>query len=178
MKSLKNKVTLYLTLLLLTTFLAPTVSAQSCQLDNVYLQAMPQSKITVLNSNNETTHFNVKTAFNNQTRAAGFQRVCAETIADKPILFIFDEPAIPQFHMRNVVAPIDIAFIDAQGRVESIQAMLTYVVGSIIQPLYSPKREVVAALEVEPGFYQKNNIEVGSVISWELDDADLNKAGQ
>lgn len=158
----------YFLLCLCSVLSSPFALAQSCQLDNVYLQAMPDSLVTVVNSNNELIEFTVRTALTNQTRAAGFQRVCASVIADKPILFLFEKPGIAQFHMRNVVAPIDIAFIDEQGQIESIQAMLPYILGSTVRPLYSPKREVIAALEVSPNFYKENNIEVGSIMTWEL----------
>lgn len=147
---------------------SPYVIAQNCQLDNGALQAMPDTELSMINSSNETLLFVVRAALNNQTRAAGFQRVCASTIAEKPILFVFDRPTVPQFHMRNVVAPIDIAFIDEQGKVVNIQAMKPYVVGSIIRPLYSPGVKVVAALEVSPGFFMKNKIAVGSVVKWSL----------
>lgn len=142
--------------------------AESCQLDNVYLQAMPEGKVSVTNTDGEVLHLFVKTASTDRTRAAGFQRVCASTIEAKPILFLFDRAFIPQFHMRNVVAPIDIAFIDQQGQIESIQSMLPYVIGSVIRPLYSPRREVVAALEVHQGFYEKHKLEVGARVEWEL----------
>lgn len=166
MKHLRNRARQYSLLCLL--FVSGCTLAQECQVDNVYLQAMPLSKVSAVNADNESVDFFVRTAVNNQTRAAGFQYVCASTIADKPILFLFDQPGMPRFHMRNVVAPIDIAFIDADGRIESIQAMLPYILGSTLRPLYSPKREVVAALEVKPGFYNENKIVVGSVVNWAL----------
>ncbi|MBX2848088.1 MAG: DUF192 domain-containing protein [Acidiferrobacterales bacterium] len=147
---------------------SPIAAAEQCQLDNSYLQAMPDSTVSVIDGDDTVAEFTVRTAVNNQTRAAGFQYVCASVIADKPILFLFDRPRIPSFHMRNVVAPIDIAFIDEYGKIESIQAMFPYVIGSIVQPLYSPSREVIAALEVAPGFYKDNNIKVGDTINWEL----------
>ncbi len=142
-------------------------SAKSCELTNDALQAMHKTEITIINANQQELSVVVKTADNNLTRQAGFQHVCAETIAAQPILFLFGSPIIPNFHMNNVVAPIDIAFIDQEGRIESIQAMFPYVLISLSRPLYSPEREVVAALEARPGFYQENDIEVGDLIIWE-----------
>ena len=147
------------------------VSAESCQLSNVYLEAMPKGEIKVTIRDNETLVFEVKTAQNNRTRSAGFQRVCASTIAAEPILFVFAVARVPSFHMNNVVAPIDIAFIDGHGRIESIQSMFPYVLVSKERPLYSPSRAVVAALEVYPGFYQEHGINVGDLVEWKLPDA-------
>jgi len=140
--------------------------AENCQTDNEYLRAMPDNDLTIVDDNGEVLNFVVRLAADNVSRAAGFQWVCESVIEDKPILFIFEEAGIPQFHMRNVVAPIDIAFIDSEGRIESIQSMAPYVLVSKYRPLYSPKREVVAALEVHKGFYQKHQIAVGASVSW------------
>jgi uncharacterized membrane protein (UPF0127 family) len=70
--------------------------------------------------------------------------------------------------MRNVVAPLDIAFIKKGGEIDSIQAMAPYILGSIRRPLYSPKRAVIAALEVQPGFYSERKIDETVSISWHL----------
>lgn len=140
----------------------------TCQTTNEYLEAMPKGQITFNSGSGETLQFEVKIAQNNQTRAAGFQYICAETIAEEPILFLFDRVLTPSFHMNNVVAPIDIAFIDADGHIESIQSMFPYVLISNHRPLYSPDRAVVAALEVHPGFFQENGINVDDLLTWQL----------
>jgi len=162
-KLIKRLIVLFCAQLLL----IESVFAKSCQITNEYLEAMPKGEIEVQIEGVESIGFQVKIAQNNQTRAAGFQYVCAETIAAEPILFIFDRPRIASFHMNNVVAPIDIAFIDAQGHIESIQSMYPYVLISKSRPLYSPKREVVAALEVHPGFFEEHGINVDDVLTWQ-----------
>lgn len=149
-------------------FVSSTACAQNCQTDNSALQAMPDSLLRFTQINGEVLDFVVRTASNNTTRSAGFQRVCESAIEAKPILFIFDRAITPRFHMNNVVAPIDIAFIDAQGGIESIQAMLPYVLGSLEKPLYYPARPIIAALEVHEGFYAKHNIDSTAVVSWKL----------
>ncbi|WP_189400009.1 DUF192 domain-containing protein [Arenicella chitinivorans] len=111
---------------------------------------------------------NARLADNNATRAAGFQRVCASTIADTPILFVFPRAFKPQFHMHNVVAPIDIAFIHESGAIDSIQAMQPYVLGSRNKPLYGPNKPVIAALEVRPGLFSDLRVDLGAVIQWQV----------
>lgn len=141
-------------------------TGQNCQITNDDLQAMPQTDLWIEYANGEKLDIKVKLANRNSTRAAGFQRVCAATIAAQPILFVFDNEVRPRFHMRNVVAPIDIAFIDKNGQIDSIQAMPTYVLGRREQPLYSPSKKVIAALETYPGFYAEHNVDQSVSISW------------
>ncbi|NND82769.1 MAG: DUF192 domain-containing protein [Gammaproteobacteria bacterium] len=145
------------------------VAAQpACQVDNPQLQAMPDAVVTVQTRAGSQFEFNVRLANTPTTRAAGFQHVCAEEIARLPILFIFQRAAQPRFHMNNVVAPIDIAFIKSNGEIESVQAMQPYVMGARRKPLYFPAQPVTAALEANPGFFKANSIAVGDRMSWRL----------
>jgi len=145
---------------------ASYANSVNCELDNEDLQAMTKSMVTFTRADGSTFEVVVKTADNNSERAAGFQRVCAETIAAEPILFIFESELLPQFHMHNVVASLDIAFIKKKGEIDSIQSMYPYVLILVDKPLYSPNKPVIAALETYPGFYKDNNIEQDSTVSW------------
>lgn len=143
-----------------------TETPANCELDNEALQAMPVIELTLSRKDGSQHRVPAKLADNNRTRAAGFQRVCAETIEAMPILFVFQRESAPNFHMNNVVAPIDIAFIDKRGRLESIQAMKPYSILQRKKPLYSPNRPVLYALEVHPGFYDKHDISLGDKMTW------------
>lgn len=146
---------------------ADTVGQEkNCQLDNADLQAMPLIDVIFKGDHNHVFTTKARLADNAETRAAGFQKVCASTIAATPILFIFNAEFKPKFHMNNVVAAIDIAFIDKNGRIESIQAMKPYSMMAIKKPLYSPNRPVVAAFEAHPGFFKKHSISYSSQFSW------------
>lgn len=138
----------------------------NCELDNSSLRDMPIVEVLFTRSDSSVFLDKVRLANTNETRAAGFQRVCASTIAATPILFAFRQEAQVAFHMHNVVAPIDIAFIDQRGGVESIQAMQPYSLVSLNKPLYGPKRPVLYALEVHPGYFEKHRISLKSHFSW------------
>lgn len=138
----------------------------NCQTDNADLQAMPTLTIEITREDGSVYVQTGKLADNDKTRAAGFQRVCGSTIESSPILFDFKRQLMPRFHMNNVVAPIDIAFIDKNGRIESIQAMKPYILGSNKKPLYGPRRPIVAAFEVHPGFFEKHNLNLKSTVTW------------
>ena len=139
---------------------------QACETDNVRLQSMPLIDVTLTRADGSHHTMPAKLANNNANRAAGFQRVCESTIEAMPILFVFEREDKPSFHMNNVVAPIDIAFIDKSGGVESIQSMKPYSLIELKKKLYSPKRPVLYALEVHKGFFAKHTISNRSTMTW------------
>ncbi len=156
--------------LVVTVFLALTLTASTraenaCEMDNRALQAMRDGIVTIASPSGRQVQLKVKIADNNYTRGQGFQRVCAEQIAAMPILFLFGMEVLPSFHMHNVIAPIDIAFIDAHGSIDSMYKMRPYgpTDGA---PRYTPKAPIVAALEVSPAFFEQNAIGPDSIITW------------
>jgi len=140
--------------------------SQECENDNAALQAMGTVKLTITRSDGSLFTLDAKYANSANTRAAGFQHVCVERIETTLILFEFNSPLQPSFHMNNVVAPLDIAFIEKDGSVESTQRMSTYSILLRDKPLYSPSRPVVAALEAHDGFYAQHKIDTSSRITW------------
>jgi uncharacterized membrane protein (UPF0127 family) len=156
-------------ILMVSDWISP-ISAEQCQLDNPALQEMSAATVVFKRQDSVPLRIDVRLANTMGTRAAGFQRVCASVIASKPILFLFAQERLPSFHMHNVVAPIDIAFISKSGLIDTFHAMQPYSMVSIERPLYSPKRPVIAALETQPGFFEDNNIDHSTQVSWEIGD--------
>ena len=78
---------------------------------------------------------------------------------DSGMLFIFDEVGEKSFHMRNTTIPLDIAFINEQGIVESIEELKPLE----IEPV-SSGADVLYALEVNRGWFAENNVKVGDKI--------------
>ena len=80
------------------------------------------------------------------------------------MLFIFDDVDQQSFYMKETRIPLDIAFINEDGIIESIKQL---------EPLdetpVSSEGEVVCALEVNRGWFEENNIEVGDEI--DIDEA-------
>lgn len=140
----------------------------ACEVTNSALESMPEVQVTLHRQDNTTLSIAAKLANNNLTRAAGFQRVCAQTIAEMPILFVLSSPQKPSFHMNNVVAPIDIAFIRKSSEIDSIRNMFPYSILQLSKPLYSPDKPVIAALEVRKGFFEDNDIGRNDKVTWSL----------
>jgi len=81
---------------------------------------------------------------------------------DQGMLFVFEHPQYMSFWMRNTFIPLDIAFIDADGRIVDIQSMA---------PLDETKQYISAApalyaLEVNQGWFKKHGIKAGSVVKF------------
>ncbi len=78
------------------------------------------------------------------------------------MLFVFEEAQMQAFWMRNTFIPLDIAFIDANGKIIDIQRMT---------PLdetksYQSPAPVPYALEVNAGWFEKNGIKIGETVKF------------
>jgi uncharacterized membrane protein (UPF0127 family) len=105
----------------------------------------------------------VKVADDVRERTAGYQHICPATIERTMILFKFDRDMQTSFHMHNCHAPLDIAFIDADGVVIDIKRMEPYVNSMLFirQPRYQSRAPFRYALETAAGRLQRLGIKVG-----------------
>jgi len=132
-----------------------------CQVAPSILLSMPIATAHVKAKDGEKeTPISYRVAGTDKYQAFGFQYACPETINSNQILFVFDYSYIPQFHMRNVFAALDIAFIDKTGKIVNVQQMQPYN-SSTERVLYSPKVKVKYALEAREGYFNEHGITVG-----------------
>ena len=75
------------------------------------------------------------------------------------MLFVFDRVAQQSFHMSHTTIPLDIAFIDEEGCIESIKELTPL----RREPVYS-NAPVLYALEVNRGWFAENEVKVGDQI--------------
>ena len=78
---------------------------------------------------------------------------------DSGMLFVFDRVAQQSFHMSHTTIPLDIAFIDEEGCIESIKELTPL----RREPVYS-NAPVLYALEVNRGWFTENEVKVGDQI--------------
>ena len=78
---------------------------------------------------------------------------------DSGMLFVFDRVAQQSFHMSHTTIPLDIAFIDEEGCIESIKELTPL----RRTPVYS-NAQVLYALEVNRGWFAENEVKVGDQI--------------
>ncbi len=75
------------------------------------------------------------------------------------MLFAFDESGEKHFHMKNTTIPLDIAFINEDGIIESIKELHP------LNPIpISSDSNVLYALEVNRGWFSENDVNVGDKI--------------
>ena len=85
---------------------------------------------------------------------------------DSGMLFVFDRVAQQSFHMSHTTIPLDIAFIDEEGCIESIKELTPL----RREPVYS-NAQVLYALEVNRGWFAENKVKVGDkIIDFEVNE--------
>ena len=82
---------------------------------------------------------------------------------DKGMIFIFDEPGVHKFWMKNVKFPIDMIFLDINDKVVYIEhsAPPCTVINC---PLYGPDTDIFTVIETKAGFSININLEIGQKV--------------
>ena len=82
------------------------------------------------------------------------------------MLFVFEKVAQQSFHMSHTTIPLDIAFINEEGCIESIKELVPL----RREPVYS-NAQVLYALEVNRGWFTENEVKVGDkIIDFEVNE--------
>ena len=123
-----------------------------------HLNQMPVTSLQVRGEPGRA--FAVRLAANERDRALGFQHVPRRQLEAEAILFQFESPHRTTFHMRNVQAPLLIAWIDVRGEVIEVAEMRP---GGALYP--SPG-EIIAALEYSPRHRLADVIVPGDRLTW------------
>jgi ABC-type Mn2+/Zn2+ transport system permease subunit/uncharacterized membrane protein (UPF0127 family) len=116
---------------------------------------MPVQMIS-LESGGRTIALRVRVAATSEQQAAGFQCATPLEIERNLILFDFGREIATQFHMQNVPAALDIAFIKGDGRIFSILRMEPSATA-----LYGPMGDFRFALEARKGFFESQGVRKG-----------------
>lgn len=78
------------------------------------------------------------------------------------MLFIYPEPRVASFWMKNTLISLDMVFIDAEGRVASIATNTTPLSLSAV----SSGVPVLTVLEIDGGDAERLGIDVGDTVKW------------
>ncbi len=145
--------------------LAPAATAQSpaskaapnpeCPRWRDAFASMPLRMVSI-QAGTRTLALRVKMADSGERQAGGFQCATPEEIKRHLILFDFGKEIFTQFHMQNVPAALDIAFIKGDGRIFAILKM-----DPSPTELYGPLGEFRYALEAHAGFFASQGIRQG-----------------
>jgi uncharacterized membrane protein (UPF0127 family) len=79
------------------------------------------------------------------------------------MLFVYEEPRLLSFWMKNTFVPLSIAFLDADGVIVDIQDMHPQTEVS-----HRSARPALYALEVNQGWFAERGVEVGAKVEFDL----------
>jgi uncharacterized membrane protein (UPF0127 family) len=87
---------------------------------------------------------------------------------NESMLFVFDKPSRHSFWMKDMKFPIDIIWLDSNGKVVHIEKNLEPCTLVLVCPGYIPNADSQYVLETVSGFSQRNNIHLGTNVKVEL----------
>jgi hypothetical protein len=105
----------------------------------------------------------VEVAATPEARSCGLSRRTSLP-ADQGMLFVYPEPRLLSFWMKDTQIPLSIVFLDEAGRILSIQSMVPMQVGQ----RYRSPQPACYALEVNQGWFRQHEIEAGDVVRFQL----------
>lgn len=80
--------------------------------------------------------------------------------AKQGMIFVFKQPEIQRFWMKNTFVPLDIAYIGADGKINTIYTMKEFDTTTD----YSSKRPSMYVLEAKSGVFKKLGIKEGDMV--------------
>lgn len=83
---------------------------------------------------------------------------------DHGMLFIFPQPQMQSFYMRNCLIDLDIAYIDDEGKIVDILRMVAPDPTASTWPRYKSSVPVRYALETNAGWFEAHGVGVGDVV--------------
>ena len=87
---------------------------------------------------------------------------------NESMLFVFEEPLRHTFWMKDMKFPIDIIWLDSNGKIVHIEENLMPCPLVLICLSYAPNADSQYVLETIAGFAQRLNISLGTTIKFEL----------
>jgi uncharacterized membrane protein (UPF0127 family) len=87
---------------------------------------------------------------------------------NEAMLFVFEESAKHSFWMKDMKFPIDIIWLDSDGKVIHIEKRLEPCTSVFTCTSYNPSRDSQFVLETVAGIAQRLNVSVGTDIDFEL----------
>ncbi len=82
---------------------------------------------------------------------------------NEAMLFVFNRPFQASFYMRNTVLPLSGAYIGSDGTILEIHDMKPL----NEEPIVASTDQVQYVLEVNQGWFERNNVQVGAVVTAE-----------
>ncbi len=134
------------------------VAGETCKLSTEQWSKMEIRRVVLVRADGEAITIRSRIARSSAERAAGYQHICPEIIALSSILFVYESPLQPRFHMFNVHAELDIGFFDQDKNLITVLRMTPQMIGDASAEMYDPGQLVKYALEAPAGFFTENKL--------------------
>ncbi|MEH7114380.1 DUF192 domain-containing protein [Neobacillus niacini] len=122
-----------------------------------------QTKMIKVSSGERITKLTVHVADTQKKREKGLMFV-RKLPENEGMLFVFSGKTYGGFWMKNTLIPLSIAFLDSDGRILKILDMMPCKEDEC--PTYDPKLFYHYALEVNFGWFEKNQIKEGDYVTF------------
>lgn len=120
-----------------------------------------QTKIIKVSSRERTIKLTVQVADTFKKREKGLMFV-EKLPENEGMLFVYSSKTYGGFWMKNTLIPLSIAFLDSDGKILRILDMVPCKKADC--PTYDPELFYQYALEVNLGWFEKNQIKVGDFV--------------
>ena len=114
-----------------------------------------------IRSGDDTVEVDVEVADTALERSRGLMGR-EELAADAGMVFLVPEPTESWFTMKDTLIPLSVAFWDREGQIFGFQDMEPCPADPCIQ--YPPGAPWTGAVEVNQGFFEEHEVEVGDVV--------------
>ncbi|MGF6949847.1 uncharacterized membrane protein (UPF0127 family) [Neobacillus sp. B4I6] len=122
-----------------------------------------QTKMIKVSSGERTIKLTVQVADTQKKREKGLMFV-GKLSENEGMLFVFSGKTYGGFWMKNTLIPLSVAFLDSDGKILKILDMVPC--KSDECPTYDPKLSYHYALEVNLGWFEKNQIKEGDFVKF------------
>jgi len=147
-------------------FLISMILSTNLLSQTVNIPQFPKGTLTISQEGRVVT-IPIEIANTNELREFGL--MYREDIPEEyGMLFVFPNPGIRGFWMKNTFVELDIAFIDNNGTILNIQNMKPCEESTC--PIYIIYKPFKYALEVKAGFFERYGFSEGAKIDWSIDD--------
>ncbi|WP_375091040.1 DUF192 domain-containing protein [Peribacillus sp. RS7] len=123
-----------------------------------------KTKMIKILSGNRETRLTVHVADTHRKREKGLMFV-RKLPENEGMLFVYSEKIYGGFWMKNTFIPLSIAFLDSDGEILKILDMEPCKVD--ICPTYDPELSYRYAIEVNLGWFEKNQIKEGDYVKFD-----------
>ena len=123
-----------------------------------------KTKMIKILSGNRETRLIVQVADTQRKREKGLMFV-GKLPENEGMLFVFSEKIYGGFWMKNTLIPLSIAFLDSDGEILKILDMEPCIEDKC--PAYDPELSYHYAIEVNLGWFEKNQIKEGDYVKFD-----------